>query len=102
MKTIYAIYAIERDKTFGEAANILPGDVFDAPEAEANRLVNMSAAREASDEDVALAEVRKRRFTTNPVTEESAQKVEQTLTNAKGGKKAAPKGDAAPGNDALV
>lgn len=90
MKSLYAIHALERGKSHGEAANLEPGDVFSAGETESNRLLSLSAAREATDEDVALAKVRNRCFVTesSEADEASVAKVEKAVTKAKGAKAA--------------
>lgn len=96
-KTLYSLVAIERSKSLGDAANILPGDVFDSPETEANRLLGLNdAVRVATDEDVALAKVRNRHFPieapAETLSEAAVNRVKTAVTNAKGEK---PKGDGA-------
>ena len=108
MTKLYALTAIERAKEHGDGANLMPGDVFTDTEAATARYLALNAAREATDEDEAIAKVRHRAF----ITEAPAvsEKVEKAVKAAKGGKAAAaettttePAAGAAEGGDnALV
>ena len=102
-KLFYALTAIERDKEHGDGANLLPGDVFTDTEAATARYLALNAAREATDEDEAIAKVRGRAF----IVEAPAvsEKVETAVKAAKGGKATAAEpaaGVAAGGDNALV
>ena len=103
MTKLYALTAIERAKEHGDGANLLPGDVFTDTEAATARYLALNAAREATDEDEAIAKVRGRAF----IVEAPAvsEKVEKAVKAAKGGKAtdAEPAaGVAAGGDNALV
>ena len=108
MTKLYALTAIERAKEHGDGANLLPGDVFSDTEAAAARYVALNAAREATEEDEAVAKVRRRAF----IAEAPAvsEKVEKAVKAAKGGKPAAAEttttepaaGAAEGGENALV
>ena len=117
MTKLYALTAIERANEHGDGANLLPGDVFSDTEAAAARYVALNAAREATEEDEAVAKVRRRAFIAEaPAVFEDAEKVEKVekvekaVKAAKGGKAAAaettttePAAGAADGGDnALV
>lgn len=58
MATLFALCAIERSKNFGPAADIQPDSVFDASADETPRLIALGAAREATEEDIAVAKIR--------------------------------------------
>ena len=108
MTKLYALTAIERANEHGDGANLLPGDVFTDTEAATARYLALKAAREATDEDEAVAKVRRRAF----IAEAPAvsEKVEKAVKAANGGKAAAtappttePAAGAADGGDnALV
>lgn len=84
MTKLYALTAIERAKKHGVGANLLPGDVFTDTEDATARYLALKAAREATDEDEAIAKVRRRAF----ITESPAvsEKVEKAVKAAKSGK----------------
>lgn len=108
MTKLYALTAIERAKEHGDGANLLPGDVFTDTEAATARYLSLKAAREATEEDEAVAKVRRRAF----IAEAPAvsEKVEKAVKAAKGGKPAAAEatttepaaGAAEGGENALV
>lgn len=103
MTKLYALTAIERANEHGDGANLLPGDVFTDSEAATARYLALKAAREATDEDEAVAKVRRRAF----IAEAPAvsEKVEKAVKAAKGGKATAAEpaaGVAAGGDNALV
>ena len=103
MTKLYALTAIERAKEHGDGANLLPGDVFTDTEAATARYPSLKAAREATEEDEAVAKVRRRAF----IAEAPAvsEKVEKAVKAAKGGKETAAEpaaGVAASGDNALV
>ena len=116
MTKLYALTAIERANEHGDGANLLPGDVFTDTEAATARYLALKAAREATDEDEAVAKVRRRAFiaeapaVSEKVEKAVSEKVEKAVKAAKGGKAAAaettttePAAGAAEGGDnALV
>ena len=111
MTKLYALTAIERANEHGDGANLLPGDVFTDTEAATARYLALKAAREATDEDEAVAKVRRRAFIAEaPAVSEKVEKAVKAVKAAKGGKAAAaeitttePAAGAAEGGDnALV